>query len=125
MDSFPAWLRRVRRASRLSQAALASAVRKEEPASAVYQGRITDWELGKSLPTLRQLALITKVLGLTAEEFAHGEALWKESELSGLSLPDLHETPQGAGNQPLPSSAYDFENADTVIGACASEPSAA
>lgn len=88
MPPFAVWLRelRERREPRMSQAALAAAANKWKPRPTIYQARITDWELGKGLPNLRQLACLCLALEAPRPERRKGKALWEAAQLDGIPV---------------------------------------
>lgn len=110
MQSFADWLRLARRSHRFSQEKLAARARELDENCCIYQGRLTEWEHSKGLPTFRQLVLISSILELSAEEYAEGRSLWELAELDGL--PDGHVASDVVALENA-STELTFENAPT------------
>lgn len=84
MQAFAGWLRAVRLRDGRSQVRLAADCQQRETGSAIYQSRLTEWENGKDLPSLRQLILIAIELRLADDEIAEGRALWDAAQIADL-----------------------------------------
>lgn len=104
MQEFADWLRSSRLCDGRSQARLAEDVRKRDEHSFVYQSRLTEWENGKDLPSLRQLVLVALELGLSEVDYQQGLDLWEKAQTGGLPTPgtlDLAHTPSETAVEPL------------------------
>jgi hypothetical protein len=92
VEQFATWLKDARRNAAVSQEKLAADARELDPNSAIYQGRITDWETAKDLPSLRQFGVLAAVLHLSRGECWRGLIFLRRAAWLGLPVPDLHET---------------------------------
>lgn len=61
-------------------------MRRLDPTTHARQSRISEWELGRVIPDLRQLTVAIRVLGLGHAEEAYARALWEESQLNDLPV---------------------------------------
>lgn len=90
MQAFGQWLRSARLSSAFSQEKLAASARDIDKDCGIHQAQVTAWELGKKLPTRRQLHLLGLALGLSEEAFKAGHALWEAAQVADLPTPQGH-----------------------------------
>lgn len=84
---FAIWLRETRNEVGWSQDRLAGAMRKLHKDAKVNQTRVSEWELGKNLPSLFQFRLLSKAMGLSVGVDAAGHAIWEQVQLEDLDQP--------------------------------------
>lgn len=77
--TFPQWLKAAR--GDRSQQQVADLATATDAACRIYQSRLSEWELGDALPSLRQLVAICDGLGLDVAQRAAGRALWDAAQL--------------------------------------------
>jgi len=81
-EPFPRWLLEVRKARKLRQLDLGCMAERLDLGCGIHQVRVSEWELGKSRPSLRQFRVLCQVLGLDAGEQARGQELWDAAEIA-------------------------------------------
>ena len=99
MQAFAEWLRQMRLRDGRSQTLLAHDCRERDRSSVIYQSRLTDWELGKGLPSVRQLTVLALELELSASDYERGRALRDAAELGDLPLPGHAPSPETPTNE--------------------------
>lgn len=93
LSSFAEWFRKVRREATLSQDRLSDIALALDSESGVYQTRLSSWERGASLPSLRQLMVCCSAMRLSQGSIAVGRGMWDEAQLQGIPrAPDATAT---------------------------------
>jgi transcriptional regulator with XRE-family HTH domain len=105
--TFAAWLRETRNRCGLSQGELAQRATAHDKRARVHQARVSEWERGVRLPSLRQFAALCVALGLDAAAHRQGEDCWKASALEDGDTLDQETSedsePDTLADEPAPA----------------------